>query len=139
MYFVLRWVPFEVAKPLLDKKPYSVLSNISKVSSSSSSPQASETLLESTSEHEDMEQGDTNDDDDEMYNSDEDSDSDSSSSRNRSDITNILISLNGPRLRYKDIPRFKNPVVQKQLESMLVSYRKVVGAELSEIMVYELR
>jgi arginine-tRNA-protein transferase len=101
LYFVLRWVPFEVAKPLLDKKPYSVLSNISKVSSSSSSPQASETLLESTSEHEDMEQGDTNDDDDEMYNSDEDSDSDSSSSRNRSDITNILISLNGPRLRYK--------------------------------------
>lgn len=77
------------------------MSNISKVSSSSSSPQASETLLESTSEHEDMEQGDTNDDDDEMYNSDEDSDSDSSSSRNRSDITNILISLNGPRLRYK--------------------------------------
>ncbi|KAG7630822.1 N-end aminoacyl transferase N-terminal [Arabidopsis suecica] len=134
-----QWVPFEVAKPLLDKKPYSVLSNITKVSSSSSSPQASETLLESTSEHEDMEQGDTNDDDDEMYNSDEDSDSDSSSSRNRSDITNILISLNGPRLRYKDIQRFKNPVVQKQLESMLVSYRKVVGAELSEIMVYELR
>ncbi|EOA32916.1 hypothetical protein CARUB_v10016242mg [Capsella rubella] len=133
-----QWVPFEVAKPLLDKKPYSVLSNYTNVSLSSSSPQASETLVESTSEHEDMEKGNTNndgDEDDEMYNSDEDS----GSSRNRSDITNILISLDGPRLRYKDIPRIKNPVVEKQLESMLVNYRKVVGAELSERMVYELR
>lgn len=73
--FVLffRWVPFEVAKPLLDKKPYSVLSDFTK---------ASETL--------------------EMNNSDEDTDSDSS--RNGIDIANILISLNGARLRYKVIP-----------------------------------
>ncbi|XP_010486771.1 PREDICTED: arginyl-tRNA--protein transferase 2 isoform X1 [Camelina sativa] len=135
-----QWVPFEVAKPLLDKKPYSVLSNYTKVSRSSSSPQASETLGESTSEHEDMELGVTNDDDDdddddEMYNSDEDSDS----SRNRSGITNILISFDGPRLRYKDIPRIKNRMVLKELESRLVNYQKVVGAELSERMVYELR
>ncbi|CAH8260089.1 unnamed protein product [Arabidopsis lyrata] len=131
-----QWVPFEVAKPLLDKKPYSVLSNFTKDSLSSSSPKAYETIVQSTREHEDMEQGETNDDDgDEMYNSDEDSDS----SRNRNDIANILISLDGPRLRYKDIPRIKNPVVQKQLESMLINYRKVVGTELLERMVYELR
>lgn len=98
LYFVLRWVPFEVAKPLLDKKPYSVLSNFTKDSLSSSLPKAYETIVQSTREHEDMEQGETNDDDgDEMYNSDEDSDS----SRNRNDIANILISLDGPRLRYK--------------------------------------
>lgn len=104
LYCVLRWVPFEVAKPLLDKKPYSVLSNYTKVSPSSSSPppppQASETLAESVSEHEDTKQEDANGDK-EMYNSDEDEDEDSG--RNRSDITNIPISLDGRRLRYKVI------------------------------------
>lgn len=102
LYFVLRWVPFKVAKPLLDKKPYSILSDFTEASLSSTSTQASETLVESTSEHEDMEQKNTDndhDDDEEMYNSDEDSDS----SRNQSDITNILIGLNGPRFRYKVI------------------------------------
>ncbi|KAL1187920.1 Arginyl-tRNA--protein transferase 2 [Cardamine amara subsp. amara] len=130
-----QWVPFEVAKPLLDKKPYSILSDLTEVSPSSSSLQASEILVDSTSEVEDMEQKDTDDDDEEMYSSDEDSDS----SRNRSDITNILISLNGRRFRYKDIRQIKNLAVRKQLESMLVTYRKVVGVELSEKMVYELR
>lgn len=90
MHYVLRWVPFEVAKPLLDKKPYAVLSDFTKASLSPA-PQASETLVESTSEREDME----------MNNSDEDSDSDSSV--NGSDIANILISLNGAKLRYKVI------------------------------------
>ncbi|CAN7107329.1 unnamed protein product [Brassica rapa subsp. narinosa] len=103
-----QWVPFEVAKPLLDKKPYSVLSDFTK---------ASETL--------------------EMNNSDEDTDSDSS--RNGIDIANILISLNGARLRYKDLLRIINMAVRKQLEPMFISYRKVVGAELSERMVYELQ
>ncbi|KFK38514.1 hypothetical protein AALP_AA3G123000 [Arabis alpina] len=126
-----QWVPFEAAKPLLDKKPYSILSDFSLASSSSS-----ETLAESTSEHEDMKQGDTSDDDEMNY---FDVDLELDSSRNHSDITNILISLGGPRLRVKDLPRIKNPVVRKQLESMLINYRKVVGAELSERMVYELR
>ncbi|KAL0743937.1 hypothetical protein Bca4012_085450 [Brassica carinata] len=121
-----RWVPFEVAKPLLDKKPYSVLSDFTKASLSPA-PQASETLVKPTSEREDME----------MNNSDEDSDSDSS--RNGIDINNILISLNGTRLRYKELLRIVNMAVRKQLETMFVSYRKVVGAELSERMVYELQ
>lgn len=90
MCFVFRWVPFEVAKPLLDKKPYSVLSDFTKASLSPA-PQASETLVKSTREREDME----------MNNSDEDSDSDSGVNGN--DIANILISLNGARLRYKVI------------------------------------
>ncbi|CAH2054088.1 unnamed protein product [Thlaspi arvense] len=121
-----QWVPFETAKPLLDKKPYSVLS----------SPKASEPVAESTSEREDMEQRDTNDDDgEEMNNSDEELDS----SVSGSDIANVLISLNGPRVRFKDLPRINNLAVRKQLGSMLIKYRKVVGAELSERMVYELR
>ncbi|CAF1935437.1 hypothetical protein Bca4012_074571 [Brassica carinata] len=121
-----QWVPFEVAKPLLDKKPYSVLSDFTKASLSPA-PQASETLVKSTREREDME----------MNNSDEDSDSDSGVNGN--DIANILISLNGARLRYKDLLRIMNMRVRKQMESMFISYRKVVGAELSERMVYELQ
>ncbi|KAF2558353.1 hypothetical protein F2Q68_00017958 [Brassica cretica] len=121
-----QWVPFEVAKPLLDKKPYSVLSDFTKASLSPA-PQASETLVKSTREREDME----------MNNSDEDSDSDSGVDGN--DIANILISLNGARLRYKDLLRIMNMRVRKQMESMFISYRKVVGAELSERMVYELQ
>ncbi|XP_056842094.1 arginyl-tRNA--protein transferase 2 isoform X2 [Raphanus sativus] len=121
-----QWVPFEVAKPLLDKKPYAVLSDFTKASLSPA-PQASETLVESTSEREDME----------MNNSDEDSDSDSSV--NGSDIANILISLNGAKLRYKELLRMINMAVRRQLEPMFISYQKVVGAELSERMVYELQ
>ncbi|CAF2102137.1 hypothetical protein HID58_019755 [Brassica napus] len=121
-----QWVPFEVAKPLLDKKRYSVLSDFTKASLSPA-PQASETLVKSTREREDME----------MNNSDEDSDSDSGVNGN--DIANILISLNGARLRYKDLLRIINMAVRKQLEPMFISYRKVVGAELSERMVYELQ
>ncbi|KAJ0263789.1 Arginyl-tRNA--protein transferase 2 [Hirschfeldia incana] len=121
-----QWVPFEVAKPLLDKKPYSVLSDFTKAFLSPA-PQASETLAKSTSERKDME----------MNNSNEDSDSDSS--RNGIDINNILISLNGARLRYKDLLRIMNMAVREQVESMFISYRKVVGAELSERMLYELQ
>ncbi|CAH8339375.1 unnamed protein product [Eruca vesicaria subsp. sativa] len=120
-----QWVPFEVAKPLLDKKPYSVLSDLNK---------ASETVVESTSERKDMVQ---RDDDKEMNNSDEELDSDSSVNCN--DITNILISLNGARLRYKDLLRMINMGVRKQLEPVFISYRRVVGAELSERMVFELQ
>lgn len=82
LYFALRWVPFEVAKPLLDINQYSVLSDYTK---------ASETLVKSTREREDIE----------MNNSVEDSDSDSSVKGN--DVSNILISLNGAKLRYKVI------------------------------------
>lgn len=72
------------------------MSDFNKVSLSSCSPQASETQVEFTTEHEAMEEEDMNDDD-------EDEESDSDSSINRSDISNILISLNGRRLRYKVI------------------------------------
>ncbi|KAF2559629.1 hypothetical protein F2Q68_00014087 [Brassica cretica] len=40
---------------------------------------------------------------------------------------------------WKDLRKMLNPVGRKQLEPMLQSYRKVVGDELSERMVYELR
>lgn len=173
-----RWVPFEVARPLLDKKRYVILSDIKESQNQCSLvPHASETLA--TSEHEDMEQGETNDDfmggsDDEDEEMDE---SESEDAYIESDIDNIVIGLYGSQYRYKvketpfrfrsllkligchqclplsnshadnktkrwiwkDLRKMLNPVGRKQLEPMLQSYRKVVGDELSERMVYEIR
>ncbi|KAF8115174.1 hypothetical protein N665_0029s0020 [Sinapis alba] len=139
-----QWVPFEVARPLLDKKPYVILSDITDSQNQASSlPYASETLA--TSEHEDMEQGETNDR--YMGGSDDDDDDDEEMDESESEdthidsdyIDNIIISLYGSQYRYKDLRKMLNPVGRKQLEPMLQSYRKVVGDELSERMVYELR
>ncbi|KAL0752339.1 hypothetical protein Bca101_034342 [Brassica carinata] len=134
-----KWVPFEVARPLLDKKRYVILSDIKESQNQSSLlPHASETLAA----HEDMEQGETNDhfmggsDDDEDEEMDE---SESEDTYIESDIDNIIIGLYGSQYRYKDLRKMLNPVGRKQLEPMLQSYRKVVGDELSERMVYELR
>ncbi|XP_022549396.2 arginyl-tRNA--protein transferase 1 isoform X1 [Brassica napus] len=154
-----KWVPFEVARPLLDKKRYVILSDIKESQNQCSLvPHASETLA--TSEHEDMEQGETNDDfmggsDDEDEEMDE---SESEDAYIESDIDNIVIGLYGSQYRYKCLPlsnshadnktkrwiwkdlrKMLNPVGRKQLEPMLQSYRKVVGDELSERMVYEIR
>ncbi|CAA7040320.1 unnamed protein product [Microthlaspi erraticum] len=151
-----QWVPFEVASPRLDKKSYVILSEIANSQNQCSLlPHASETLAEPiTSEHEDMELGETNDhymgssddDDDEEVDEDEDDDDDEmyeveseDPESEDNDINNILIGLYGSQYRYKDLRKMMNPVGRKQLEPMLKSYRKVVGEELSERMVYEIR
>lgn len=178
---------------MLDKKPYVILSNIA-ISQNQCSllPHTSETVVEpDTSEHEDMEQGETNDnfmgcsdddedddDDDDVYETEsEDSHIDSDPGSKDNDINNILIGLYGSQYRYKvhqspfllpfrfllrltgclpllsnshldnktnhwiwkDFRQIITPVGRKQLEPMLQSYRKVVGPELSERMVYEIR
>ncbi|XP_020875942.1 arginyl-tRNA--protein transferase 1 isoform X2 [Arabidopsis lyrata subsp. lyrata] len=147
-----QWVPFEIARPMLDKKPYVILSDIA-ISQNQCSllAGASETLAEpAASEHEDMEQGETNDnfmgcsddedeDDDEMDETEsEDSHIESDPGSKDNDINNILIGLYGSQYRYKDMRQIITPVGRKQLEPMLQSYRKVVGDELSERMVYEI-
>lgn len=112
---VSRWVPFEIARPMLDKKPYVILSDIA-ISQNQCSllAGASETLAEpAASEHEDMEQGETNDnfmgcsddedeDDDEMDETEsEDSHIESDPGSKDNDINNILIGLYGSQYRYK--------------------------------------
>ncbi|XP_006399028.2 LOW QUALITY PROTEIN: arginyl-tRNA--protein transferase 1 [Eutrema salsugineum] len=149
-----RWVPFEVARPLLDKKPYVILSDITNSQNQCSLlPHASETLGEpTTNEHEGMEQGETNDhfmggsddededdDDDDDDDDDEMNEVDSDPGSEDIDINNILIGLYGSQYRYKDLRQILTPVGRKQLEPMLQRYRKVVGNELSERMVYEIR
>ncbi|KAL1197010.1 Arginyl-tRNA--protein transferase 1 [Cardamine amara subsp. amara] len=131
-----QWVPFEVARPMVDKKPYVILSDIAIPQSPLAGP--------TTSEYEDMEQGETNDnfmgfgdeDDDEIETEDSHIDSDPGSKDK--DINNILIGLYESQYRYKDFGQMMTPAGRKQLEPMLQSYRKVVGPELSERMVYEI-
>lgn len=138
-----QWVPFEVARPLLDKKPYVILSDITESQNqcSSSLPHGSEPR---TNEHEEMEQGETNDhfmggSDDDDDDDEEMDESESEDTHIESDIDNIIVGLYGSQYRYKDLRKMLTPVGRKQLEPMLQSYRKVVGDELSERMVYELR
>uniref|UniRef100_A0A1J3G286 Arginyl-tRNA--protein transferase n=1 Tax=Noccaea caerulescens TaxID=107243 RepID=A0A1J3G286_NOCCA len=146
-----QWVPFELASPRLDKKSYVILSEIANSQNQCSLlPHASETLAEPiTSEHEDMEQGEANDhfmgcsdgDEDEEEEEEEEMyeiESEDPESKDN-DINNILIGLYGSQYRYKDLRKLMNPVGRKQLEPMLKSYCKVVGEELSERMVYEIR
>jgi arginine-tRNA-protein transferase len=150
-----KWVSFEVASPRLDNKSYVILSEIANSQNQCSLlPHASETLAEPiASEHEDMEQWETNDhfmgsdDDDDEEDEDDDDDDDDEMYETESedheskddDINNILIGLYGSQYRYKDLRKMMNPVGRKQLEPMLKSYRKVVGEELSQRMVYEIR
>lgn len=166
---------------MLDKKPYVILSDITESQNqcSSSLPHGSEPR---TNEHEEMEQGETNDhfmggSDDDDDDDEEMDESESEDTHIESDIDNIIVGLYGSQYRYKvketpfrfrsllnligchrclplsnsradnktkrwiwkDLRKMLTPVGRKQLEPMLQSYRKVVGDELSERMVYELR
>ncbi|XP_010543738.1 PREDICTED: arginyl-tRNA--protein transferase 1 isoform X1 [Tarenaya hassleriana] len=150
-----QWVPYEIARPLLDKKRYVILSDYTNSRCQDSLlPLTSETLVESMCEHQDVEPGETRDrfldngeEDEEMDEAElEDSDSDSDpenntfpSSAEDNDISNILIGLSESRFRYKELKPMMNPVGRRHLEPRLHSYKKVVGTELSERMAYELR
>ncbi|XP_023637257.1 arginyl-tRNA--protein transferase 1 isoform X2 [Capsella rubella] len=146
-----QWVPYEVVRPMLDKKPYVILSDIaSSQNQSSLLTRASETLVEPAArEHEDMEQGETNDnfmggsdddddDDDEMCELESEESHIESGSKDN-DISNIPIRLYGSQYRYKDLRQIITLEGRRQLEPMLKKYSKVVGDELSERMVYEIK
>ncbi|KAI4306814.1 hypothetical protein L6164_030059 [Bauhinia variegata] len=143
-----QWVPFDIAKPLLDRKPYVVLSDSTILQNGeSSSTQVAEALLER--QHDEMEQ-DANDvpmdEDEEMIESELESSDDEPGPETSTeygetvdgDINKILLGLNGSRLRYKDVRSAFGPKEQSYLESQLQRYMKVVGQVLSERMVYSL-
>ncbi|KAK9283459.1 hypothetical protein L1049_011703 [Liquidambar formosana] len=136
-----QWVPFDIAKPLLDRKPYVVLSDFTE-----SSLPHSENLLEP--QHDDLVQEDLNNNlfyDEEMIEPDlEDSDDESDPETGSvietedGDVSNILIGLKGSRLRYKDLRGAFHPNERSYLESQLHRYTRVVGAELSERIIYSI-
>ncbi|KAK8949771.1 Arginyl-tRNA--protein transferase 1 [Platanthera guangdongensis] len=148
------WVPFDIARPLLDKKSYVVLSDIATRPFNRSSPPllkssngtsfADNNCLSIASSSEDDEAGADHEflDEDEDNKSDtEDSDESLHGELRRFDISNILIGLHGSRLRFKDLQRVFGPIdksVIRDLELQLERYVRVVGTDLSSHIIYSL-
>lgn len=144
-----QWVPFDIARPLLDRKKYVVLTDYASLQSGQSSqPGAQETALElQQDENHQEERNDVRmDNDEEMLDPDTESSDDDSepetddpmSSGSDGDVTNVSIGLRGSRVRYKEIQLAFGTSQRDYLEAQLRRYKRVVGAELSERMAYSL-
>ncbi|GLT92978.1 hypothetical protein SLE2022_107870 [Rubroshorea leprosula] len=143
-----KWVPFDVARPLLDKKKYAVLSDYASLQNGESSNSGvAESALEL--QQDEINREDRNDvrmdDDEEMLepeseSSDDDLEPETSDLMSvgieDGDVTKILIGLRGSPVRYKEIQQAIDPRDRMGLEARLQRYQKVVGVELSERMVY---
>lgn len=109
-----RWIPFHIARPLLDRKPYVVLSDFATSKNGESSPpHVSEdfTEMQRYDIHQDTNELGVEMIDNEYGSSDDDLGSDSdvgSFEKEDNDIGDILIELkSGRRLRYKVCKRFQ--------------------------------
>ncbi|KAL5801099.1 hypothetical protein ACOSQ3_032731 [Xanthoceras sorbifolium] len=145
-----QWVPYDNARPLLDRRSYVVLSDFASLQNGESSlPQVSES--DTGLEPDDNVQDDSNDVlmdyDEEMIepefeNFDDKPESETSGLTSKQaedgDITKILIGGKESRVRYKDIQRAFVATERSSLESQLLRYLRVVGPELSKRMVYSL-
>lgn len=144
------WVPYDVAKPLLDRSRYVVLSDYANMQNgNSSSTLEPGKLLDQR--HDERSDGDVNDadvgGDEKMRSPDSDSSEDellhetnelTAVPMENVDLGRILLGLRGTRVRYQDMQRVIRPVDRAQLENQLMRYMKVVGPQLSERMVYSL-
>ncbi|ONI24590.1 hypothetical protein PRUPE_2G248700 [Prunus persica] len=140
-----QWVPFAIAKPLLDRKPYVVLSDFSTLQDRESLlPHVSEDVMEV--QHDDIGKEDTNDflmyDDEGMmepeYGSSDNEQHLPSVDVEDGDVNNILIGLKGSRVKFKDLKFAFRPSERSYLEFQLRRYMRVVGEALAERMVYSL-
>ncbi|KAI3519798.1 hypothetical protein L1887_09014 [Cichorium endivia] len=139
-----QWVSFDIAKRLLDRKQYVVLSDYASLENEGD-------LLDNNVSEDEIEQGAGSNDvrvdgDEEMSevgfdDSDDDSGPETSSLtpvEMRQDVSNIVIGLKGMHLKYKDIRQAFGANERNYLESQLHKYATVVGTELSERMIYSL-
>ncbi|GMI80867.1 arginine-tRNA protein transferase 1, DELAYED LEAF SENESCENCE 1 [Hibiscus trionum] len=148
--FRYQWVTFHLARPMLDKKKYAVLSDYASLQDGESSQSCNpESLMDLQHDGNGLE--DSNDvfmgEDEQMIEIESDSSDDElepetsglgSGAIDDGDVTNVLVGLRGSRLRYKDLQRAFGPTERNYLETQLRSYQRVVGVELSERMVYSL-
>ncbi|XP_077238710.1 arginyl-tRNA--protein transferase 2-like isoform X2 [Tasmannia lanceolata] len=152
-----QWVPFDIARPLLDKKPYTILSDFATVQIGTSSPSD---VPENSTEQQyiDLDQEDQiedfSDEDEEMeidfessertpgYDSGPETSTIASVDELKAvDVSNIVLDLNGARVKLKDLQRVFNLIEKRHidlLELQLQRYKKVVGAGLSDRMIYSL-
>ncbi|CAI0415808.1 unnamed protein product [Linum tenue] len=146
-----QWVPIDVASPLLDKKPYVVLSDFALLQNGESLlPHVPEKITDEQ-QHDDNVHGDLNDilvdDNEEMVEPETETSDDESGPETsghgsveieNGDVSEILIGLKGARVRYQDLRAAFGVKEQKYLESQLHRYKRSVGAELSKRIVYSL-
>ncbi|XP_052199143.1 arginyl-tRNA--protein transferase 2-like isoform X1 [Diospyros lotus] len=145
-----QWVSFDIARPLLDRKLYVVLSDFSNtLNGEALAPISLDNSMEVQTDYAGEE--DLNDmpvdDDDEMSELDfEDSDDESGSEPSvltsvqmeDGSVGDILIGLKGSRVRYKDLQHAFVPRERGYLETQLHKYMSAVGTELSKQMLYSL-
>ncbi|KAJ6837375.1 putative arginyl-tRNA--protein transferase 2 [Iris pallida] len=142
------WVPFDIAKPLLDEKPYVILSDYvtlkdharSKLTSSSIGSSVSGDMDNPNKAFSDEEEIglDLGDVDADMGN---ESVSEASDGLTAADVDNITIDLNGSRVKFKDLQQVFGPIEKrhiKELEMQLLRYVEVAGKDLSNRMIYSL-
>ncbi|KAL2333349.1 hypothetical protein Fmac_014562 [Flemingia macrophylla] len=143
-----QWVPFNLARPLLDRKPYAVLSDFSILKNGESSlPQMTDDVM--GRELDDAGQEDANDvpmlADEEMVESESEFSEDEPDPETTSyddpeigDVSKVLLGVKGSKVIYKDLRSVFDPEQRSYLESQLQRYRRVVGTVLSERMVYSI-
>ncbi|KAL6581198.1 hypothetical protein OROMI_007121 [Orobanche minor] len=139
-----QWVPYDIAKPLLDRRKYVVLSDHATLENEVSLPLDSQT----DEQQDEFGQEASNDDvvnEDEMELdsdcSDDESDSQASGGTTTvalddASVSNVLVGVRGARLRYRELRHAFDPDQKKLLESQLQRYIRVAGNELSQQMVY---
>lgn len=144
------WVPFDIAKPLLDEKPYVILSDYLTLKDWETSPKLPNSSVgSSVSGDMGNPNKNFNDEDEETSIDLEDVDADmakesvseAGNGLTAADINNIIIDLNGSRMKFKDLQQVFGPIEErhiKELERQLLRYVKVAGKNLSNRMVYSL-
>ncbi|OVA02675.1 Arginine-tRNA-protein transferase [Macleaya cordata] len=148
-----QWIPFYIARPLLDRKPYVILSDFATLQNGESSPhQLPQNSIGPQYENpgredpiETLSDDDGNDDDEEMVEPDyegsdvDDSDPETGTSVDEikdGDVSSVLIGLKNSRIRFKDLQRALGSSEKQYMKIQLHRYIKAVGAGLSEHMVY---
>lgn len=143
-----QWVPYDIAKPLLDRRKYVVLSDFATLQNEESLiPNVTDSHV-ATEKQSEFDQDNSNDvlmHDEEMAELDSDSsdvESDSEAGASATvvledaELGNVLIGIRELRLRYKDLQHAFDPSQRRYMESQLERYVNAVGTELSEQMVY---
>ncbi|KAL5230696.1 hypothetical protein ABZP36_029472 [Zizania latifolia] len=143
------WIHYDIAKRLLDKNLYSVLSDFAQIQDEMPKPQISH--LDDELSKDDHCESPIDDDDDDFPYDDSDMMVDEEMIRSESktdatedcssinDIENVMMDLNGSRIKYKELERVFGPIKRRhlnELEKQIGKYVKVVGKELSDRMVY---
>ncbi|CAA6669463.1 unnamed protein product [Spirodela intermedia] len=145
------WVPFTIARTLLDKNSYVVLSDHASLLDGGSSPsQLRENSRRSPlgdldpGGHEDCssnEDGEMEVDFDCQESESDDVSDTETGEHNALDLSDIVLELNDSRVKFKDIQHSFGPIPEKNLRSLeqqLRRYARVVGTELANTMIYRL-